>query len=48
MNNIGYVIFNKNFTETQKNFIYNYAQNYRMYANNVLVLKGEYHYLALK
>ena len=48
MNNIGYVIFNKNFTETQKNFIYNYAQNYRMYANNVLVLKGEDHYLALK
>lgn len=48
MNNRGYVIFNKDFTETQKNFIYNYAQNYSLYDNNVLILKGETHYLALK
>ena len=48
MTNKGYVIFNKDFTDTQKNFIYNYAQNYRLYANNVLVLKGETHYLSLK
>lgn len=48
MTNKGYVIFNKDFTDTQKNFIYNYAQNYRLYANNVLVLRGLLHSLALK
>ncbi len=48
MNNRGYAIFNKDFTDTQKNYIYNYARNYSLYDNNVLVLKGLAHSLALK